>query len=361
MNNYSIKLNDIKEIDTQNMFDILKSFPKQVIEAIEIGKNTPSFENIGSNKLYILGMGGSAIGGDLISNLLNNTEGADNLFVCVNRNYTLPGSINENSNVIVSSYSGGTEETLSAFDFALSKTRNIICICSGGELYNKANANNIPTVLIPKGYQPRAALGYSFLPILYIILKSNLINQSAKNNILKQLEEISHLLEEKSILYSNITDKNNYALNISQKIYDTIPIIYSSSDRLSAVNFRWRCQIQENAKNMAFGNLLPEMNHNEINSWSYPHYLSQHFSMILLIDKDDHQRIKHRFNALKNILDDQFATIITVESEYHYFLHRIFDLIYLGDWISYYLAILNRVDPTPIPIISKLKNYLQSI
>lgn len=361
MNNHFLTLNDIKEIDSQNMFGTLTSFPDQIFDAIRIGKDVPFFDNPNSNQLFILGMGGSAIAGDLLYNLLSNTEGAEHLSITVNRNYTIPSTINENSNVIISSYSGGTEETLTAFDLAIKKTKHIICICSGGELYNKAKLYNLPVISIPKGYQPRAAIGYSFFPILFTILKSNLIDVSAKEKIFKDIEDLVNILKEKANFYSNISDKSNYALNIAHKIYDTIPVIYSSVDRLSAVNFRWRCQIQENAKNMAFGNLLPEMNHNEINSWSYPRYLSQRFSMILLIDKDDNQRIKNRFNALKNILDNQFATIITIESEYQSFLHRIFDITYLGDWISYYLAILNRVDPTPIPLISKLKDFLQSI
>lgn len=361
MNNHFLTLNDIKEIDSQNMFNILASFPEQVLDAVRLSTDVPFFDNPNSNQLFILGMGGSAIGGDLLCNLLNNTEGAEHLSITVNRNYTIPSTLNQNSNVIISSYSGGTEETLSAFDFAQERTKHIICICSGGELYNKAKQYNIPIISIPKGYQPRAALGYSFFPILFTILKSNLIDISAKNKILNDIDNIISILKEKAALYSNINDKSNYALNIAYKIYDTIPVIYSSVDRLSATNFRWRCQIQENAKNMAFGSLLPEMNHNEINSWSYPRYLSQRFSMILLIDKDDNVRIKNRFNALKNILDNQFATIITIESEYPSFLQRIFDIIYLGDWISYYLAILNRVDPTPIPLISKLKDFLQSI
>lgn len=351
--------NPFPEIDKKGMYEILRAFPEQFRWACEIGKIAPGFpKEIKSNHFLILGMGGSAIGGDLLNSYLSVLPGAEHIRITVNRGYALPKNIDKDINIIASSYSGNTEETLSAFEEARELTENILCISAGGELSRKAAEHKIPVIKIPIGLQPRAAIGYSFFPMLFALVKTNALKESAIESTEKALEELRPLLAEKSKEYSDANIESNLAYQIAKKIKGTIPVIYSSAQGLDSVNIRWRCQIQENAKNMAFGNLLPEMNHNEINSFSFPEGLAQKISMIFLTDPYDHPRVKVRFNALRSIIENNVKQVITLESDAKNLLARMFDIIYLGDWVSYYLAILNNVDPTEIPLITQLKNFL---
>ncbi|MFH1052547.1 MAG: bifunctional phosphoglucose/phosphomannose isomerase [bacterium] len=356
--NTDLTYEKINAVDSQNMFDVLKSFPKQVKEAVLIGEKSEGFPNKPNSKHFVvLGMGGSAIGGDLLASYLANKEGADDLIVNTVRNYTLPGYVNEHTNIIASSYSGGTEETNSAFAQALKICKNMICISSGGQLAETAKSNKVPVILIPAGYQPRCALGYSFFPMLLSIVKTDLISEPMKNQIKIEINETIDLLRKRANEYSSIDDNNN-ALKIATQLLGTLPLIYSSVDGMESVNTRWLRQIQENSKHLAFGGLLPEMNHNEINGFSYPKDISKNISIIFLKDKNIHPRTQKRFDALQNLIETDVKQVISLESNANSLLARMFDLIYLGDWVSYYLAILNNVDPTPIPLITKLKNFL---
>jgi glucose/mannose-6-phosphate isomerase len=356
----NISLNDIKAVDSQNMFDILRSFPEQVKEAVSIGEKSTGFTNKNlSKKVAVLGMGGSAIGGDLLASYLNNLTGADDIIFHTIRNYDLPGYINTDTNIIGSSYSGGTEETISAFEQSLKRCKNICCITTGGKLGEIAENNSVPVIKIPSGYQPRCALGYSFFPMLFIIMKSGLLNPEIISVIKSKIEKTIILLENKSKVYSTI-DEDNPALGIAGKLFGSIPVVYSGVNGMETVNNRWVRQIQENAKHLVYGGLLPEMNHNEINSFGYPESMAKNISLILIQDKADNQKTLIRFDALESIIGGQVKQVIKLQSEADSLLTRLFDMIYLGDWVSYYLAILNKVDPTPIPLITKLKDILSS-
>ncbi len=348
---------NIEKSDSQNMFEILKNFPMQVKEAIEIGKDAAGFNSKPvSNEYLILGMGGSAIGGDLLASFCSATPWANHLLIRTNRGYSVPASINENTNVIASSYSGNTEETISAFEDARKYTDRIICITTGGKLEELALKYGYPVIKVPGGLQPRCALGYSFVPMLYLLQKSSAFKTDS--NIQFCMNELLDLLFIKADAYTDLENGRNVAFQLAEKLYNSVPVIYSPAERLDSVNLRWRCQIQENAKQLAFGNLLPEMNHNEINSWSYPEDLTTRFSVIFMRDPYDHPRVKIRFNALHSLIESSVKHVIEIKGDGENLLTRMFDLIYLGDWVSYFMAILNGVDPTPIPLISKLKNQL---
>ena len=345
--------------DKSNMFDILKTFPKQIETAIEIGKSAPKFKyTFKSNNFLILGMGGSAIGGDILRTYAKETKGADKLLIQSCRDYSVPGYFDNTTNVIASSYSGDTEETLSALKDCIDRgMENIVCISSGGKLTEMAKENNFPLISIPGGLQPRCALGSSFFPLIYLFLNSNAFNDIARSVTELAIEELKEILNAKSKIYSELNESNP-ALNLAKEIFEKIPIIYSSSQILDAVNLRWRCQIQENAKNFVCGNLLPEMNHNEINSFRFPSQVKNNFKVIFLKDILDNDRVKIRFDALEQVIDKYSPNTISLTGDGKYFLSRIFDLIYLGDWTSYYLALLNETDPTPIPEILFLKDFL---
>lgn len=346
--------------DRANMYNVLLTFPEQVRHAISIGDEAPGFSRVPKSPHYVvLGLGGSAIGGDLVRSYCAATKGADHLNISVSRTYNLPGSINEKTNVIASSYSGDTEETLSAYDQARKKTQNMLCISTGGKITERAKKHGFPVIGIPKGLQPRCALGYSFFPLLMTIMKDPTISPAARKATVAGMKEVVELLDAQSSVYAQPNAKNA-ALNLAKKLHGTAPVVYSSAERMDAVNLRWRGQIQENAKNVAFGHVLPEMNHNEINGWSYPGSTKKDFSIILLRDADDHQRVSIRFDALKDILKKQVKGLHEIRPEGKTLLGRMFSAIYLGDWVSFYLAMLNSVDPSPVPVIMKLKALLAS-
>jgi glucose/mannose-6-phosphate isomerase len=209
---------------------------------------------------------------------------------------------------------------------------------------------------VPGGYQPRAALGYLFFTILNVIL-TNFCKICQVSKALIEFQILADFLEEKGKSYSQV-NLGNRALQIAQKIFGKIPVIYSSSDILEIVNLRWRGQIQENSKNLAFGNFLPEMNHNEINSFQNPGGILDDLALIFLSDKSDNPKITERIMATKQLLSERCNTVELIESHEDMLLVRIFDLIYLADWVSYYLAILNNEDPTPIPLITELKRIM---
>ncbi len=348
----------IRRIDASDMFQTLKDFPQQIRKACQIGRDArPFLSDDPIKKLLVLGMGGSAIGGDILRSYLAAMPGADHISISVNRSYCLPGTVDSDTHVIGCSYSGGTEETLTAFKAAATKTNNLACITTGGRLAELAGNAGSAIITIPGGMMPRCALGYSFFPMLYLMLKSASVSRQAADKIHASLKELLSVMVEKSSLYSQVNDANP-ALQLAVKLSGKVPVIYSSSERLDAVNLRWRCQIQENAKNAAFGNFLPEMNHNEINGWSYPVDLSNDFAVVMLRDIDDHEKVKVRFDAIEEILHGN-----GIDNSQHFgngkhLLSRMFDLIYFGDWVSYYMALLNKEDPTPIPLIAKLKDIL---
>jgi glucose/mannose-6-phosphate isomerase len=356
MTNFDI--DDIKSIDLHNMFAVISEFPEQVSKALEIGESAPTFK-ITPRNILILGMGGSAIGGDLVRSFLQNIPEFEKLNIVINRNYNIPKYVDDSWCVIASSYSGNTEETLSGFDKVKESTSNIICLTTGGKLEKLAIEHGLSIVNVPTGLQPRCALGYGFFIILKIISRSINLSEETQDFLKYSIKETQHKLEKKSLIYSQIDDENP-AIKLANQIYGNIPTIYSATEGTDVVNMRWRGQFQENAKNLAFGGLLPEANHNDICGWIMPEDLQDRFKIIFMEDDLDNERVKLRFEALKSIYESLGKEVILVKGKGKYLLTRIFDLIYLADWTSFYLAMLNNVDPTPIPLISQLKKYLDS-
>jgi glucose/mannose-6-phosphate isomerase len=346
----------LKQIDKDNMFAVLQGFPQQCRQAVGIGKGANALPKLVKDKIFILGMGGSAIGGDILTSYFSSKPELDKYQISVNRDYKIPGSINSDSAVIASSYSGGTEETIEGVKLALKHTGNIGFITTGGKLGEIADEQKLPKVIIPGGFMPRCALGFSFFPMLSIISKSIDADSGLKNEIDNDIEIAIQSLENKSKEYSELNE-DNPAILLAHKIADKIPVIYSSN-LLASTNLRWRCQIQENAKHLCWGHVLPEMNHNEINSWTNPKALPERFVVLTLEDSSDNPKVKTRFDAVRELLKNEVHEVIRITDNHDNLLARMFNLIYLGDWVSYYLAIINGEDPTPIPLISRLKEIL---
>jgi len=342
---------EIEQYDNSGMFDVISNFSSQVQEAQLIGNSIQVTDNLKNvRNIIISGLGGSAIGGDLLRSCLWYEI---KIPVYVNRNYTLPAFADENSLVIISSYSGNTEESLAAYDEAKKRKCKMVCISSGGNVSVLAESDGILLIKTPKGYQPRAALAYSFFPLLILMTKLGFIEDKSKD-----ISAIINRVKNRCNIYK-IPDENlNNAFKIAMYLQGKIPILYSSTDLLDIVNLRWRGQLNENSKTVAFGNYLPEMNHNEIVGWQENPSLLKYFAILAFRDKDDQPQILKRMDITLDIIAPLSALLIELDGEGETKLERIFDLVYLGDWVSFYLAILNKIDPTPVEKINFLKNKL---
>jgi glucose/mannose-6-phosphate isomerase len=319
-------------IDKENMLGVLESFPRQVRGALSLAKGLTVSKDV--SNIIILGMGGSAIGGDLLKSYMSDSK----IPVFVNRNYNLPGFADDSSLVFAVSYSGNTEETLSACKEALGKKATVVALTTGGKLAGLCEK----VIKIPSGFQPRAAIGYLFFPLLGILYNSGIAN--VRN---QDLNEMLSLL-------TDVDSYKEHAQALAKKIEKKIPIIYSS-ELLGPVAYRFKTQINENAKYPAYSQVFPEMNHNEINAFSF---MDRRSNIVLMIrDDHDHERIKKRMNICKDLIENR-VDVEDISTKGKSFLARVFSTIYLGDFTSYYLAIRNRVDPTPVNVIENLKKAL---
>lgn len=294
------------------------------------------------------GMGGSAIGADLIRAYSYDSCPCP---VQVVRHYHIPEWVNEQTLFIGCSFSGSTEETLSALAEATQRGAQIVVITSGGDLLVKASQNDFDYITFPGGMQPRAALASSFVPLFRIFQALEWLKESES-----VLQETAELLDQQGKLYDNIEDSEAHSL--SEIMVDTLPIIYSDAITLQPVNLRWRTQMEENAKTIAYGNTFPEMNHNEIVGWDQIAHLTGRLSVVILKDKEDTVKVQQRMQIVEDLISDQAESINVFTTRGYSRLTRMFSLIQLGDWASFYLAMKHGVDPTPVAKIDLLKARL---
>ena len=345
---------EIFAVDTSNMYNLIRSFPQQVEDAMRIGAGAKvRLNKRGVEQIVLCGLGGSAIGGDLLKSYL---AGELTIPFVVNRHYTLPKFVGKKSLVIISSYSGNTEETTAAYKEAIKRGAKILAISSGGTVAKMASKHKHPLIKIPGGLPPRAALGYSFFPLLTVLGKLGLIKNKRKD-----MNETLGLLRAKADVYSVPDPGTNRALQLAGLLNGRLGVVYSSTERFDAVNTRWRGQMAENGKSLLFGHVLPEMNHNELVGWKALTDPMREMQVFFLRDKEDHPRVQARIEITKKVLTEHTAHISDVWSEGTSLLARIFSLVYLGDWVSYYLAILHGIDPTPVEVIDYLKDELAKL
>ena len=350
-----IKSASLKRYDKQDMYRVLYDFPVQVCNAVDIANRVTvsKIKTARINNVIINGLGGSAIGGDLLRSY---TASEIKVPIYINRNYTFPAFAKRDTLAIISSYSGNTEETVAAFKEALARKCQIVCITSGGTVEKIAKKNGCLLIKIPGRLQPRCALGYSFFTLLILFTKLKFISDKAE-----EINDVIINLEQALTEYTNVVFAENESLRMAAVLKDKLPIIYSSADVLDIVNLRWRGQISENAKMLAYGNLFPEMNHNELVGWKLNEDILKKTVVIFLEDENDNVRIKMRMKITEKVFKKYTSIILHLNSDCKTGLGRIFDLIYLGDWVSYYLAILNEVNPTPVEAISYLKKQLEKV
>ena len=331
--------------DSKNQFKVLQDTYKQILSAWNNNVDLTNLKKNNYNSIVYCGLGGSAISGDLLQDYLSNEL---KLPFKVVRGYNLPSFTNKDTLVIISSYSGNTEETISCFHQALKINCSIIAITSGGKIFEEANKNKIPVIKIEGGFQPRYALGLSFFSLLRLMQELEIVNE--ENNVKKIIDLWKKQGEELS------GDKNK-AIKIAEQMIGFIPVIYSA-EFLSSAGYRFKCQVNENSKLHAFYNTIPEMNHNEIIGWESYREKQFQVKVTYLLDKEYNPQNRKRFNILKEILSEQKVEVLVLESNEEDRKVRIMDLIFLCDWISFYISVLRGLDPSEIDFIHQMKKRL---
>lgn len=336
----------IVKYDKDNMVKVIKDLYLHIEHSFEIIKHSNLSKRTNIKNIIICGMGGSAIGGDFVKTVLKDDL---KIPIIVNRDYDLPNWISKETLIFICSYSGNTEETISCYKSAIERKISPVIISSGGYILDNAKKCNYDFVQLPKGIQPRAAFGYSASLLLLAFVEIGIIDKEYNKQLFKTISSI----KSKSHEYAQISDSNN-SLNLSKAIFNKFPIIYCTVNT-EVVGFRFRCQLAENSKILSSHFVLPEQNHNEIEG-----FLNNDISNYVILwikDKNDNNRTIKRINVTSKLLKNIKNQFI-YDNDSDSLLERLFNLIYLFDWVSFYCAILHKTNPTPVKTILKLKSLM---
>ncbi len=327
------------------MSDYINSFPDQLRDALRIGnEKTASKSNKNITHVLICGLGGSGIGGTIISDILSLSA---TIPISTNKDYSVPNFVNRNTLVIANSYSGNTEETLSALKKCQEKGAEIAIITSGGKLENIAQKHNYTNIIVPAGHPPRAMFGYAFIELFFILYLYNIIDSSFKIDFKNAIQLIEK--EQKNI--------QREALELAKKLSASTPIIYVANG-FEGVAIRFRQQINENSKMLCWHHVIPEMNHNELLGWRTN---TENLSVVYFRNKSDYKRNQVRIDINKDVISKYTTNITEVWSKGNSLIENTLYHINLGDWASWYLSEINNVDAIEINILNYLKKKLSKI
>lgn len=348
-------LESINKIDKSGMLNDVAGFSEQILESKEIvnQSNLPNMYKI--DNVIICGMGGSAISGDIVQSLFR--ERSD-IPIYVSRQYDLPKWAHKNTLVIAQSYSGNTEETLSTFKHAHQKHCKIVGISSGGKLKEFCENRQIPHIKIPENIQPRAATGYILFSAIYALNKMGILTHDMDSEIKETIDITRHFSDQNK---KEIPTSENPTKQIAKKIIGLIPQVYGWN-HYSPIAKRWCTQFSENSKIICRFDEVSECNHNDIVGWSMDPDISKKFTCILLRDYDDESvYMTTRLNFMKKLYNDVAGQVLEIPVQGKKRLAKMMYLMYFGDFVSCYLALLRNVDPSPVEAIAELKNELAKI
>jgi glucose/mannose-6-phosphate isomerase len=341
---------EMKRIDKTYMLKFCLNMSKHYRAATNLAASIITSYSKPRN-IIITGMGGSAIGGELLKDW---ARGKIYVPIEVSREYTLPAYANEETLVLVTSYTGDTEETLSALLDAIKRKCMIYCITSGGTIRRIAEQINIPYLQVPTGMLPRVALPYMLIPLLMFLEK---IGLSSEVSI--ELEEVFPIIEDiEKRNAAEIPVSNSLAKTLAVNINGFIPVIYGFG-LYSSVARRFKQQINENAKMMAKWDNLPELDHNEIVGYEKSENHKERFAVIFIRDKDEPIEIRSRIEITKSLIETTGIRLYEVWSQGGGSLAKILSVIAVADFLSNYLAILRGIDPSPVQTIDKLKDAIK--
>jgi glucose/mannose-6-phosphate isomerase len=338
----------IERADPSRTRDVLSAFPAQCRAALAL-RATPPLAIRRPGLVVLAGMGGSAAGAELIT-----ACAAEHLDVpiLVHRGYGLPASAGKDALVVASSYSGDTEEVLSAVETAVERSLAVVAITAGGRLAQLASGRGLPRVGLPDGLMPRMALGYLFFTTLRLLGDAGLA-VATDSEIEEALEVLGALAEE---LGPARPPAQNEAKRLAAAIDTRLPVFYGGP-ATGGVAYRWKTDVEENAKRIALAGAVPEMNHNEIEAWRPP--AAAAMRAVLLRDRDEPPEIARRFAVLRELIAPGAGDVVECWSRGTGRPARLLGLAYVGAWTSYYLAVGDGVDPWPVPMLDEIKRRLR--
>lgn len=321
------------------MKDLIAAKNNQINEAIQIGESAEfKAPNKPIHNILLCGLGGSGIGGAIVSQLLKKELKVP--FVCVN-DYDVPAFVSENTLLIASSYSGNTEETIAAVKEGKNRGAEICVVTSGGALASMAKENGWNHAIVPGGEQPRAMLAYSIIQQIYLLKKYELTSDQH----VKNLKTIVDLLNK------NEAAIQKEAMDLAKKLHGSMPVIYADS-AFGGVATRVKQQINENAKELCWDHVLPEMTHNELVGWAGG---KSYIAPLYLATDYDHERTTYRWNISKEVISKYTSNINEIQAKGDSQIAQVFYLIHLTDWLSWFMSDLKKVDASEVDVIHHLK------
>ncbi len=326
------------------MKTLVEGFPKQLQEALDIAHSATLTLKHHIQNVVVTGLGGSGIGGTILSELV---QAECTVPIIVNKDYFLPEFVNANTLVIISSYSGNTEETISAMNQAISKQAQIVCVTSGGKALEIAKQHQYDSIIIPGGHPPRSCIGYSLVQLFKIIQ----FNGFVKTDLLKQVSDSITLLNKENTLIKQ------EATTVAKSLVGKIPVIYSLGS-CEGVAVRFRQQINENSKMLCWHHTFPEMNHNELVGWTER---NENLAVVTFRTAYDYERTIKRYDICKPLFNKYSASVTDITAKGNTKLEQFMYLINLGDWISCYIADIKNIDAIEVDVITNLKNELANL
>ena len=338
----------IERIDASRQADDVLALPDQLRDALWRVESASLEPHDAPGGLVIAGMGGSAIGGELARAALGDRASRP---IVLARDYGLPPWTTPDATVLCASYSGNTEETLAAYEAAGALGTRRIVATTGGKLAASARADGVPVIPLPGGFQPRAAVAYSIVVALEV---AGLCGAGPRVHL--EIDVAAAHAEQLVAEWGPDAPEDSLAKELALGLHGTIPQV-AGSGLTAPIAYRWKTQINENAKRPCFSHELPELDHNEIVGWEGARDLGR-FSAVFLDDSDLHPRIQQRIELTRGLIAAQAAATYRVESRGEHRTERLVSLVLLGDLVSVYLAVLRGVDPTPVEVIERLKGEL---
>lgn len=331
----------IRAVDPGGMLDAVNEMPNHIRDALWRIESA-RLHAMEASAAIVCGMGGSAIGGELAAAALGDRLSKPFLTV---RGYELPSWSPAGCAVLCSSYSGDTEETLAGYAAAEALGAQRLVATTGGELAEKARGDGVPVIGLPAGLRPRAAVAYMVCSAVELAALS-----LAAPRISTELDgAASHLFDRRDAIAER-------ALTLAEQVGEATPVIYGS-DLTAPIAYRWKCQVNENAKLPAFSAVLPEADHNEIEGWTGASEQGS-FACLLLDDRDQHPRERQRIQLTADLIGPSASSVARVEADGESRIARLFELVMVGDLLSLHLAARRGVDPSAMPRIDELKDRL---
>ena len=327
------------------MNEYIDDFSNHLREAIEIANNTSLTSCTKEiRNVLICGLGGSGIGGTIVSDIISPKV---NIPITSTKDYSVPNFVNEHTLVIANSYSGNTEETLYALEKCQAKGAEIAVITSGGKLKVIADKNKYNKIIIPGNQPPRAMFGYAFTELFFMLHHYRIIDDSFKTDFDKAI----------TLIDSEKADIQKQAISLAKKMHKQTPVIYVANG-FEGVAVRFRQQLNENSKMLCWHHVVPEMNHNELLGWRTN---INDLAVVYFRNKSDYNRNQIRMDINKKVISKFTENITQIWSKGDSLIENSLYHINLGDWVSWYLSVMNNVDAIEIDVIDFLKGELAKV